>query len=201
MKTKKREPEAPIPGGMIDTQVLIYAVAYPRPGDHRAKCEKSVALVRRLDPVRITSITWMEFLRKADPQERKKLEAFRTRLRIISVDGRCAQAAIDIITDRMSKQSLCPECLNAMTWAPCRGCQRHRSATQRLNDALILAAADTMAEVDELYTFDNGMLELGKVLVGCTVKEPPSIHGPLYDPKVNPQIVEKQGTIVRLPPK
>jgi len=53
---------------------------------------------------------------------------------------------------------------------------------QRLNDALIAATAESLNDVDTLYTFDRGILELATHVKRVRIEEPPVGYGPLFDP-------------------
>lgn len=209
----KTEGENSIRDGMVDTNVLIYACAHPRNDPlHRSLCEKSTILVKQLEIVRLSAITWMEYQRRAKPHEQERLRSFYTKLRVLSVDARIAQVAIDLIDRRGDKkEKFCSECLSAVAWAPCSACGRNKSAQQRLNDALVVATAECTGDVKTLYSFDGGVLSLGKHARDCIVRDPPNVHGDLWDPKVNPAfaaaaaaataVTNPPGTVVPLPKK
>jgi hypothetical protein len=61
----------------------------------------------------------------------------------------------------------CLRCLSTKTSEKCAKCGRVYSAQQRLNDAIIVATAHTVATIETLWTYDGGVLELGKLASNC----------------------------------
>jgi len=52
---------------------------------------------------------------------------------------------------------------------------------QRVNDAIIIATAETNETIDVLYTYDDGIKYFSGFTVNCTIKEPPHPFGALFE--------------------
>lgn len=105
------------------------------------------------------------------------------------VDASISMAAADILEKARNKGHLCPLCLNVIGASACKQCGQQVSRQQKTHDALIVATAAVLPDVNILYSYDGGVLELGKIvkdmkdMENLTVMPPPSIDGPLFDAK------------------
>lgn len=173
---------------MLDTHILSLALSTSSEGDpvrfreERQACEQ---LVRSLEGIRMSAIAWVEFLRainRATGQPfSEALGELATLVRVEAVDPRVSVRAAELLNKHRQREDVCRRCLNVDVVAPCPQCGSVASHQQRLNDAIIVATADVLEDVEVLYSFDGGVLELGTQVTGCEVRRPPNPHGPLWE--------------------
>jgi hypothetical protein len=65
----------------------------------------------------------------------------------------------------------------------CPKCGQQVSHQQKTHDALIVATASVLFDVDTLYSYDPGVLALSGFVKNVNVKEPPDLDGPLFSRK------------------
>lgn len=178
---------------MLDTNVIAYAFAETSLDPELARRQRSAkALVTSLADVRVSSIVVLELL-KAPPE---MVERFRTSgvfemIHVELVDGAISMVAADILEMARNKPHICSLCLNVVGASTCKQCGQQVSHQQKTHDALVVATAAVLLDVDTLYSYDGGVLELGKFVKdikdltvnNLTVKPPPSVDGPLFDAK------------------
>lgn len=169
---------------MVDAHILIYACRHGRAKDNVApdlqqKYQACAYLLRELPIIRLASVAWLEFQRGLKPLEQDALKNLRSKIRIDPIDGPVADKADQLLKAR-STPKLCPRCLNSEDSHSCGKCGRNVSSQQRLNDALIVATAETKG-VDVLYAYDGGVLEFGRQKLRCRIRMPGNGIGPLFD--------------------
>ena len=170
---------------MVDTNVLVYATRRPRAKDAPEVADltrRAKHLIAKLDPIRISSISMLEFLRGLRADEQEAGAELLSRTEAEAVDAVIATRANELLTRRVSSLPACALCFNAKTAATCKGCKRLVGAEQRLRDALIVATADILRDVDVLYTFDGGVIAFGEDAKGVSIQRPDSADGPLFNP-------------------
>lgn len=191
---------------MIDTMVLVYALAHrpsatTPPGPLTRLREASYALVSRMKPIRFSAVSWMEVLRTTRDSDYVTIASLLRHIDILPVDTAIAARAAELIKIRGSSGSFCDGCLHIRKGVnACPKCSRNYSPKHALNDALILATAEKTERVTTLYTFDGGLIELGKHAEGCVVLRPGHPHGPLFDPNSNPKFGSTANGAVAQPP-
>jgi predicted nucleic acid-binding protein len=163
---------------MVDTMVLSYAFVAEAPvdDDHKQKKQASQVLLMSMEVVRVSAITWIELCRVVEPES---LGPLREQILVEAVDAAIAEQAARILNKFRASEDVCRKCLSSTRSGRC-ACGRVVSRHQKVNDALILATAEQLAQVDTLFTYDGGILELGHY-VECDVRKPPSPHGELFE--------------------
>jgi predicted nucleic acid-binding protein len=171
---------------MVDTLVLIYGCRRMTGKEdlaHQQMCVTSEDLLKRLDEINISAISWLEFLRgargKEDPE---KLQAVERKLRVLATDAAIARKANDLLTKREIQQKTCFVCLASALDKPCTKCGKNGSAVQRVNDAILVATAELTVDITVLYSFDGGVLAYSGVVSRCAIKQPAHPAGPLFEP-------------------
>lgn len=189
---------------MVDTMILVYATkasANTKDPEIKERRATSISVLTNLKLVNISAITWMEYLRGQTPEQAKALEPFRDKLFAHAVDPKIAAYAADLMR-KYRASGVCPTCLNSKKSHQCTACGAKRSQFVRLNDAIILATAQLSADIDRLYTFDGGLLELASHIPGSKAEIPPHPSGDLFDAKVNPALSKssKTGAVISFGP-
>lgn len=187
MKVKVKE-ERPNPTkSMVDTLVLGYAIFAPAvsdSADSRAQNmrEDSRALLNQLQIIHISAITWIELrrMRRLHPNDQALLAEYKRRFYIHPVDPAIAESSADLLENFVKTPGVCPRCFSFKGSDPCPKCKAMRSRTSRINDAIVVATANEVTQVEALYTYDGGMLVMAKDVSGCKVMRPPHRDGPLF---------------------
>jgi predicted nucleic acid-binding protein len=170
---------------MIDTHVLSYGLSLEeaKPSDEKTRRRQrdSKALLATLGEVSVSSIVVFELLR-GPPAVVARLKASKILdlLHVDPVDDAAAAEASRILEVGRSAVDTCHRCLNVKGATACPVCKQLVSHQQKANDALILGTASTLRDVDTLYTYDPGVIELAKFVKGVNVGQPPNIDGPLF---------------------
>lgn len=168
---------------MIDTQVLSFAlVTEPAPNDKTKRLQRDCnALVSGFEEIRVSAITVLELLR-GPPQVVAKVRAsgILSLLRTEAFDGSIAEDAARILEAARSDTKSCARCLNVTGASPCPGCGQLVSHQQKTHDAIIVATAARLHDVEVLYTCDQGVVELGRFVKNLRVEQPPNLDGPLF---------------------
>jgi len=173
---------------MVDTMILTYAFKAPPVSDStdakqiQIMRSNSIDLLSQLEVIRVSAICWMEFKRVArlTEAEKKVLATYENRVFVHALEGPMSVVAADLLQKHRSKTGVCPKCLNSKDASPCSSCRALKGKSIKVMDALTVATADAADDVDVLYTYDDGMIELGK-LIGIAVKNPPDKDGPLFE--------------------
>jgi len=168
---------------MIDTQVLSYALAAEPAKDEKTRRlqRDSAALVATLAEVRVSALTVLELLR-APPNVVAKVQAsgILEQLQVEGLDGGVAREAARILEAARGDSETCIRCLNIKGATPCPVCKQLVSHQQKTQDALIVATAARLTDVDVLYTYDLGVVELAKFVKNLRTQSPPDLDGPLF---------------------
>jgi predicted nucleic acid-binding protein len=170
---------------MLDTHVLSYGLSLedPRPTDDKTRRRQrdSRALIETLGEVSVCSLVVFELLR-APPTVVARLKASKILdlLHVDAVDDAAAAEASRILEAGRQSVDTCSRCLNVKGATACAVCNQLVSHQQKTNDALILGTASVLRDVDTLYTYDPGVIELAKFVKGLAVGNPPNIDGPLF---------------------
>lgn len=169
--------------GMVDTQVLSYALVLEPARDEKAKKHQRDcgALFRKLDPIRTSSLVVLELLRSpphiaAKVRASGILEAIQTE----AIDARIAEDAAQLLEAARGDKEICERCLNVKEAAPCKLCNQLVSFQQKTHDALIVATAARLHDVEVLYSYDPGVFELARFVKNLRVETPPNLDGPLF---------------------
>ena len=186
---------------MVDTMILTYAFRATPVSDSSEATKiqimrsNSLDLLSQLEVIRVSAICWMEFKRVArfTEAEKKVLATYENKVFIHALEGPMSEVAADLLHKHRSKTGVCPKCLNSKDASPCPSCKALKAKSIRVMDALTVATASAADEVDVLYTYDDGMIVLGKLL-GLDVKNPPDKDGPLFE-----YIRKKEDTATVLP--
>lgn len=191
--SRKREPEISIPpGALVDTMVLIHAVKVPDPKritkqellqDARERHQAYRWLIKAMSPLRVSAVTWVEFLRFDPEAERAKLLEITSSVDVVAVDDEVASLAAELLHAKYGAPNVCPKCLahTSERATPCGQCKTLKAPRQHLVDATVVASA-ALVEAPVLYSHDTALagfaalLPPGKV---CRVEEPPNAGGPL----------------------
>ena len=122
----------------------------------------------------------MRGLRPAE-RARDDVKAIFARFQVEAFDGSAADVAVKLLEKRNVEEKTCPRCLCSDLEHKCEGCGRTASSQQRVNDAVIVATADTRPDVSVLYAFDGGVLAFGPYVTRCRIERPPHAYGPLFN--------------------
>lgn len=169
---------------MIDTMIMILALRVSSDSknadlkERRAIC---LDVIGRLKTVHISSISWFEYQRGRRPEEEAALSKWQNKLFIHPVTAPVAEHAAELMRKYRAGGGVCTKCLNSRKSTICKVCGGKRSATARINDALILSTAQLSTDVDTLYTLDDALLELSGHLPNSKASLPPGRHGPLFE--------------------
>lgn len=166
--------------GMVDTQILVYAIRGVRPNDPdhvQALCGDSRTLIKALPRIWVCAFAWTEVLRFS-PKEEEKLAALNGKIRVQHVDRKMAETAARLLRDHHPREKVCARCGASKTIVPCKLCNLVSSAQMRFSDALIAATAEH-AKARRLYAADGGYKGFGKL--PFDVLPPSSIHGKLFN--------------------
>lgn len=165
---------------MVDSQVLIYAMAYAVGFDdeqHGDKPWRSFSLVDTAETVTVSAITWFEVRRTTSESQAEILTRWQSRIEILPVDARVASRAAALIEAARAKGVVCPRCLGLKPPVTCSACGSQRSKQQRTHDTIIVAGAAVDPSIRTLYSFDGGVLKLGELVEDeVSVKEPPPVE-------------------------
>lgn len=174
---------------MLDTSVLSFlAMSEPVRGsnDHdqwNAARQESM----RLGEVVISAVSWFELHQVRVPG---KPDSFAEEIRrSCPVDVRELDVAVTDVAARMLVKArrgwtACPKCSVVVGERTCSACNRVVPNAFRTNDALIVAHASLLSDVDLLLTFDSGMIDLAKFAPKSTpikVERPEHPHGKLWE--------------------
>jgi predicted nucleic acid-binding protein len=187
---------------MVDTMVLSYAIKAPpvsSDSEIQEMRENSRTLLNQLQEIHVSAVCWLELKRisKFSEDEQKILDGYKNRIFIHSIDAAVAESAAALMAKHRSRAGVCPTCLNSKESLPCKKCKAKTAKSVKINDAITVAVADILEQIEVLYTYDGGMIDLGKFVDGCKVRRPPNRNGPLFD-----HVGEKEhgGTVLTLPP-
>ncbi len=171
MVTAKRGPmpkvaeEVP-PGAMVDTNILIHALRVPKkPSERELHRQRSYQrLLGLMQPLRISAISWIEFLRVNPASEHETLTAVASEIQVEAVDREVSERAAVILHRVRGRLDFCRECLahkgKGLTPARCKLCGMARAGTVRFADAIIVASA-VRWKVPVLFTDDSALAANG----------------------------------------
>ena len=187
---------------MVDTMILTYAFKAPPVSDSsdakkiQIMRSHSLDLLSQLEVIHVSAICWMEFKRVArfTEAEKKVLATYKNRVFVHALEGPMSEVAADLLQKHRSKTGVCPKCLNSKDASPCSSCKALKGKSIKVMDALTVATANAADDVDVLYTYDDGMIELGN-LIGLDAKNPPDKNGPLFEYH---RKKEEEGTVLPL---
>jgi predicted nucleic acid-binding protein len=174
---------------MIDTQVLSFAIATEPAVDDKIKRYQRdcAALIGGMAEVRVCSIVVLEILRGPPSVVAKvRSSGILDLLQVEAVDRGSAEEAARILEAARSDDETCARCLNMRRATPCPACKQLVSHQQKTHDALIIATAARLADVEVLYTYDPGVLELAKFVKNLRAEAPPDLDGPLFATRRSP---------------
>jgi hypothetical protein len=163
---------------MMDAVVMVHALGVgtgkitpdaPYWDDARA----SHHAVETSEKLVISAITWYEILRGLNESQRVALAPWRGRIEILAVDAAVAKRAAEIYAESRKSSKVCRKCFTFKKPVHCDVCGNQRSEPQRSNDIVMVATADVAPEIRVLYTWDGGVLELGKAARDVDVRNPP----------------------------
>lgn len=169
---------------MVDTQVLSFSLS-TEPSTKGTvlwrQQRDSAALVQSFSEVRVSAIVVFEMLRGPPAVVRKiRSSGILDVLAVEPLDAAISLAAADLLEVARSKVGTCVRCLNVSGATKCPKCGQLVSHQQKAHDALIVATAATLADVDTLYSYDPGVRELSAFVKTIKVLEPPNLDGPLF---------------------
>ena len=165
---------------LIDTNLMVYAFS-ALCGDITPQGAASISILRSTTGVSISAMSWFEIHRCINPHMRStldKLERVCGDLNVISIDEQIAFRAAELLAIRSTDPSVCRHCLGIKGGVSCKGCKSRLSKTQRFADAMIVATADCNPDIDVLYTFDAGVLDMGRLVTGCDIRNPMTVEAP-----------------------
>lgn len=170
---------------MVDTNVLALAFRIIGPKDRpetREWHDASQQLLKRMPVIRVCAIAWMEFVRGLRPPEKEAERRLYGKIQVEVVDGAVSDRAVRLLAARNLREGLCPHCRNALKATPCPRCHRLISSKQNLNDAIVVATAEILEDVDVLYCYDDGIKDFEQHLApgSCRLAQPPHPIGPLF---------------------
>lgn len=168
---------------MVDTQVLSFALVTEPPKDDtvRRMQRDCAALINGMAEVRVSALVVLELLRSAPPVVAKvRASGILDLLQVEALDGEIAKEGARILEAARSNSDTCPRCLNIKKASPCQLCKQLVSHQQKTHDALIVATAARLLDVEVLYTYDPGVIELAKFVKTVRVETPPNLDGPLF---------------------
>jgi predicted nucleic acid-binding protein len=188
-----------IDNSMVDTMVFIYGLA-PRvtSGKNAAKqfTERerlmhaaSARLLRMMNPIRLSAITWFEYKIRETKEEAKALAALRgkksgrraeRKLDVIAMGPAESEYAAELYRKYRDSGKVCMSCLNHDGTIVCPKCKGVKSRQKRTNDIAIVATAEVSRAVNVLYSYDSGVLTLGQY-IETDVKEPETPNGPMFE--------------------
>ncbi len=159
---------------MVDTNLLVYALEGIG-GRITPEIAASLNVLRNADSIALSTMTWLEVHLHIRPLQRAALHKLARHPRywqILEMDTRVAERAAELLTLRSRDIAVCPICLCVRKAAPCKACKRNISRPQRFSDAVIVATAECANEIDVLYSFDAGVIDLGRMITNCDVIRP-----------------------------
>lgn len=198
---------------MIDANVLIHSLRSPAfvraaPQHVRDMISAAKALMMAMPVVRMSTVSFGEFIRKMSAEERATLAADGKSLDDFFAEpltGEMARLAAALVDRRdPKKDDLCPRCLNPRRdgmSSLCKICNGTPSPHKRMDDAFIVATAARAHNVRRLVTADGGIFELRNILRQPEItKQFPGVaaleieflkadHGPLFE-SVEPPATE-----------
>jgi predicted nucleic acid-binding protein len=132
----------------------------------------------------VSSIVVLELM-KAPPQivAKVRTSGILDLLAVEPVDAAIALAAADLLEAARGHKGMCKRCFNMAGATACPKCGQQVSHQQKTHDALIVATASVLFDVDTLYSYDPGVLALSGFVKNVNVKEPPDLDGPLFSRK------------------
>lgn len=170
---------------MVDTMVLVYAMQSASAAttvDAKNLRTSARALLDSLDKVRVSAVTWVEFMPNVKEQVREKNKDLLDKFEIVALDPAGAREAERLLVKYRERPKACPSCLGAIGIdVPCKKCGLHSNRQLRLNDIFIVATAVSDPDTDTLYSYDGGVLHFADKVSGCRIARPPSAHGPLFE--------------------
>jgi hypothetical protein len=168
---------------IVDTQVLSFAIPTETDVDEKTRRRQRdcKALLDGFEQVRVSAVTVLEILR-GPPHvvARYRASRFVDLLQVEAFDGLVAEEAARILELARSDNKTCKRCLNVQGATPCPICKQLVSHQQKTQDALIVATAARLPDVDVLYSYDDGVFELAKFVKSLRVESPPNLDGPLF---------------------
>lgn len=168
---------------MVDTQVLSYALVTEPPKDDtmRRMQRDCGALIKGMAEVRVSALVVLELLRSPPPIVAKvRASGILDLLQVEAIDREIAKEAARILEAARGDSDTCTRCLNIKSASPCPLCKQLVSHQQKTHDALIVATAARLHDVEVLYTYDPGVVELAKFVKNLRVEAPPNLDGPLF---------------------
>jgi len=171
---------------MVDTNVVIYAMRMHRKDDDDLLVEMttdSVAALRSLDVLVVSAVTVTEIMRgmRPDELERNDIQAVLSSWTVLSLDAPAAAFAAELLSKRGEAEKTCRRCLIAAKDHKCPLCGNAVPASKRINDAMIVATAETNPAIKTLYAYDNGVLSFAQYVSNCAISRPPSTRGALWE--------------------
>lgn len=176
---------------MVDTNVMTYALDFDSSTDATAPTndaerrlltmqKDSHRLLSSLEDLRISAIVWAELSRRFQKEVLDAFFAGKGRIYIVPFTALMAEEASRALAALRGSPAVCSTCKRPLeSTPPCPACKLHRSVSQRVNDAFIVASAK-LSGVDRLYSFYVGMIAFGKAM-GFDVRKPEPAEGPLFD--------------------
>lgn len=159
---------------LVDTNLLVFALM-AREGHLTPETTASVRTLRSAGQVAISAMSWLEVQLHIRPLQRAALKhiAHSAPLwRIIDIDDRIASRAAELMTLRTADPQVCPSCWSVKRALPCKTCKRLVSRPQRFADAVIVATAECDPDIHVLYTFDSGVLDMGRLVTSIEIVRP-----------------------------
>ena len=166
---------------MIDTNVLVYLISEePDPAtdpDEHAKWLASRELVALVGQVVVSAIVWFEIHNVTqdpgvDPVADRLVRVQRN-LFVEPLDLDVAETAPSLLN-----HDYCQTCYSHAEDKTCGECGHLIGKALRLNDAMIVAHAELLPDVDTLYTYDGGMIKMAeRGGVAVKVVQPPVSTG------------------------
>jgi hypothetical protein len=163
---------------MVDVNVCCYALGVAAgqitdADEHWDLARASEALIRSLDEINLSAITWFEIHRGNPAAQAEGMARLRSRFKIHPVDMRVAERSAQLEAAARASSALCKKCFAPVKRVHCSACGNNRSPSQFSNDILMVATADVLPEVDALYTCDGGVVQLGAYVKNVVIKHPP----------------------------
>jgi predicted nucleic acid-binding protein len=171
---------------MFDSMVLINAIKAPTlaPAGVDDVLQRSSQLVAQAEQILVSAISWYEIRRFVPPEQEKHLAELEKRIQVVRTDAAVVEFANTLSKKVQQTLGVTPDVCSRCGLPPGQrsgtGCNRAVALKSRFADFLIAATAHVRADVDRLYTFDTGVLNMQEFLRPRVI-EPPSIYGPLFE--------------------
>lgn len=159
-------------GLLVDTNLVCHAL-HTLEAKITPESAASMRILRSDPDIYLSSISWLELHRYTRPMQRAALSKLRRKgWKVLDVNREIAERGAELLNLRAQDRMVCPTCLSERRATGCKTCKRLVSRPQHFADALIVATAELSNEVSTLYSFDGGVLEMGR-LVSCPIRRPP----------------------------